>query len=108
MIPEISVEDLAEAFVEGNPPLVIDVREDEEWQTGHLNLPNVVHMPMNSVPEHLHGLDKNQSIAVLCKTGPRSAQVTEYLMSQGFMDVKNITGGLTAWRDEIDPKINVA
>lgn len=107
-ILEISVEDLAEAYVAGSPPLVLDVREDEEWQAGHLQLPNVLHMPMNSVPEHMFGLDKNQSIAVMCRSGGRSAQVTQYLQEQGFSDVKNVIGGMQAWRNEIDPKINVA
>jgi rhodanese-related sulfurtransferase len=86
-VPEIQVSAVpAEAFV-------LDVREPNEWVAGHAV--GAVHIPMNQVPARLAELPERE-IVVICKSGGRSAQVTQYLLAQGRQAV-NLAGGTTAW-----------
>jgi len=55
----------------------------------------------------LDELDKNQTIAVLCRSGGRSANATVLLNNAGFKSVYNITGGIIAWAQEIDPNVPI-
>ncbi len=89
-------------------PLVLDVREPWELQTaavasapGYELLP----MPMRSVPARLAELDADRPIACLCHHGGRSAQVTQFLLNQGFTRVVNIQGGIDLWSRERDPAV---
>jgi rhodanese-related sulfurtransferase len=87
-VPEIQPAAVpAEAFV-------LDVREPDEWVAGHAV--GAVHMPMNEVPARLGELPDTE-IVVICKSGGRSAQVTQFLMAQGRRAV-NLGGGTTAWQ----------
>lgn len=87
--PLVSVADLPDDVV------VVDVREDDEWQAGHA--PNAIHVPMGSVPESLDALpDTDETIPVICRSGGRSGRVVQWLVQQGF-DVVNVDGGMRAW-----------
>lgn len=88
-MPLISVSDLPDDAV------VVDVREDNEWQAGHA--PNAIHVPMGSVPENLDALpDTDEAVPVICRSGGRSHRVVQWLVHQGF-DVINVDGGMRAW-----------
>ena len=58
---------------------------------------------MRQIPENLQALPRDQPILVLCHHGMRSLRVTEYLRAQGFPQVSNIAGGITAWAEQIEP-----
>jgi rhodanese-related sulfurtransferase len=73
---------------------VLDVREPNEWVAGHAA--GAVHIPMAQVPARLAELPETE-IVVICKSGGRSAQVTEFLLAQGRKAV-NLAGGTTAWQ----------
>jgi rhodanese-related sulfurtransferase len=91
-VPEMSADEAAEEVVDG--ALLLDVRELDEWTAGHA--PDAQLMPMMTVPEHLDELPRDREILVICRTGSRSARVTEFLVAQGF-DAHNVFGGLSAW-----------
>ena len=55
--------------------------------------------------ERLGELDPAQEIITHCKMGGRSAQAVDYLRQQGFKNVKNLSGGINAWSEKIDPKV---
>lgn len=78
--------------------VLLDVREDVEWQHGRA--PNAVHIPMNQVPQRLHyepgDITPDTRLVVACKVGGRSAQVTAWLRHQGY-DAVNLEGGMLAW-----------
>jgi rhodanese-related sulfurtransferase len=98
-VPEISVVDLQSALQQGEPLVVLDVRENYEWAQGHLPTAagwDVVHMPMNSIPSRLGDLPRDRTVAVLCAHGNRSYSVTHYLNEQGFR-ARNVTGGIARW-----------
>jgi rhodanese-related sulfurtransferase len=79
--------------------VLLDVREPEEWQAGHI--PGAVHVPMMRLPQQLQyepgPLTADASIVVVCRVGSRSAQVTAWLRAQGY-DAVNLAGGMLAWQ----------
>jgi rhodanese-related sulfurtransferase len=93
-VPSVEVEDVP---LEAAPQL-LDVREDEEWQAGHIEA--AVHVPMNQLPNKLHyepqTVRRDEPVVVVCRSGSRSAHVTAWLVQQGF-DARNLAGGMHAW-----------
>jgi len=89
-------------------PLVLDVREPWEVATASVQaLPDapsfdVLHMPMQSIPQRLHELPQDRPIACLCHHGMRSQQVAAFLLNNGFDKVINISGGIDLWSRELD------
>lgn len=85
-----------------NGALLLDVREDVEWEQGRA--PEAIHISLAEVPDHLDDLDKERKIVCVCRSGGRSARAGQFLLEQGF-DVVNLDGGMTAWADEEKPLI---
>ena len=73
---------------------ILDVREDYEWEAGHVD--GALHIPLDSLPDRLDDLDPDQDLAVICRSGGRSARATQWLESHGYSAV-NVTGGMGAW-----------
>lgn len=78
---------------------VVDVREDDEFESGHV--PGAVHIALSTIPENLHQLDKNTEYHILCFSGSRSAMASKFLGQQGFR-VVNVMGGMSAYRGEME------
>ncbi len=76
--------------------MILDVREQDEWDAGHI--PGAVFMPMGQVPDRLSEIPKDKTVIVQCRSGNRSSQVTDFLVQQGFTNVHNMAGGLNAWQ----------
>jgi rhodanese-related sulfurtransferase len=83
------------------PPQLLDVRESAEYQICHLD--NAVLIPMKTVPARLAELDADREIVCICHHGGRSMQVAAFLERNGFDHVTNLTGGLHAWSQQVDP-----
>ncbi|EIJ41584.1 Rhodanese-related sulfurtransferase [Beggiatoa alba B18LD] len=102
--PQQLKEYLAQQVAEQQPqPLLLDVREPWEYKICHLE--NAVLMPMNSLPNQINTLDKEQEIVVICHHGMRSQQVGWFLERVGFKNVINLTGGVAAWAQEVDQQM---
>ncbi|WP_428339739.1 rhodanese-like domain-containing protein [Mycobacterium sp.] len=78
----------------GPSAVLLDVREDDEWQRGHAAAAQ--HIPMGEVPGRLGEIDRSATLYVICKAGGRSAKVAEFLARDGF-DPINVDGGMLAW-----------
>lgn len=91
----MTVQDLKRRLAGEAPPFVLDVREPEELVEGEV--PGATMIPMDSLPGHIGEIPLDRTVAVLCRSGVRSASVTEYLKQLGFNDVHNIEGGIRAW-----------
>ncbi|WP_415855798.1 rhodanese-like domain-containing protein [Sinomonas sp. G460-2] len=74
--------------------VLLDVREDYEWEAGHAQ--GALHIPMDQLPARLGELDPDEDLLVVCRTGGRSARVTSWLVDQGYTAV-NVLGGMDAW-----------
>lgn len=94
----ISAEELYE-IKENEDVLFLDVREQYEIEEKPFKNIHVLHIPMNEIPQSLNKLDDEKHIVVGCVVGGRSATVCDYLKTQGFDKVSNLTGGLLAWQN---------
>ena len=85
---EISVAELPSERV------LLDVREDDEWQAGHA--PDAVHVPMSELAGRLDDVPDAAPLYVICRSGGRSERVTGYLNANGWEAV-NVSGGMSVW-----------
>lgn len=82
---------------------VLDVREDYEWEAGHID--GAVHIPMEQIPARLDELDPDTDLHVICRTGGRSHRVTQWLVANGYSAV-NVNGGMGAWLEAGRPMVS--
>lgn len=78
--------------------ILIDVREQDEWNEGHI--PHARHLPKGMLLENIHSIvsQKDAPIYLQCKSGGRSTQAAQLLMEHGYTQVFNVVGGITAWK----------
>lgn len=98
---QISPRELADLLKRGEPVQLIDVRDPVEGQISHL--PNALSIPYFQLSQKLNELDKKVPIVLFCRTGVRSAWALNILRNAGFINTRNLKGGLNAWVKEIDP-----
>lgn len=72
---------------------IIDVREADEWQHGHIG--HAEHIPLSQIPDRLDRFD-GDTVYLVCRTGGRSARACEFAGARGY-DVVNVAGGMAAW-----------
>ncbi len=93
-LPTMDAEVLLEALNSQHPPVVLDVREAAEFAEYPL-LEGALHIPLKDLPARLLELPAAEWIAVVCRSGGRSATATALLNDHGFEAV-NVQGGMTA------------
>ncbi len=101
-VPEITVQELKERLENGKEVTVLDVREPYEYEVANIGARLI---PLGELPERLVELDKDETFAIHCRTGARSANAVRLLQDAGFESVYNVKGGITAWSEEIDPSV---
>jgi adenylyltransferase/sulfurtransferase len=103
-IPQISVEALKQKLDAKEDVFVLDVREPHEYQIVNIGAPLI---PVGELPNRIGELaaQKDREIVVHCKTGGRSQKAALALKQAGFTNVSNLTGGITAWAEKIDPSL---
>lgn len=84
----------------GSTVLLLDVREPNEFEYCHITGSQL--MPMQTIPQRLADLPKDDAIVTICHHGMRSQQVAQFLIQQGFSNITNLTGGVHAWAHEVD------
>jgi rhodanese-related sulfurtransferase len=101
-VPGIQVEELKQRLDAGENLFLLDVREEHEYEIsnigGHL-------IPLPELADRIDELDATQEIVALCKMGSRSAKAVQLLRQAGFSNVRNLTGGIHAWSDRVDPRV---
>ncbi len=102
---EISCEAVQEKLTNGDDFLLVDCREQAEYDTVHIE-PAVL-LPMSEIQQRLGELEsqKDKDIVIHCHHGGRSMQVTAWLTQQGFPSVKSMAGGIDRWAEVIDPAL---
>jgi sulfur-carrier protein adenylyltransferase/sulfurtransferase len=86
-----------------DPPFLLDVREPNEWEIGHL--PDATRISVNELQGRLNELDTAREMVVYCRSGARSGRAVDMLRAAGFRKVKNMTGGILRWSDDVDASI---
>jgi rhodanese-related sulfurtransferase len=104
MFDEITPKDLKARLDAGEDIDIIDVRED--WEVAIGKVTPSIHIPMNSIPDRIHEISMDKPVVILCHSGNRSFQVSQWLTMQGYENVMNLDGGITRWSKDVDPSIN--
>ncbi|UCZ52013.1 rhodanese-like domain-containing protein [Bacillus shivajii] len=99
-ITQINQDELKKVLEEKNEnTVVIDVREPDEYESGHI--PGVPLMPMHTVPSLIEGFNKDKEYVFICRSGNRSQNVSMFLKEHGIDKVINFDGGMLSWDGEI-------
>ncbi len=98
---EITSVELKQRMDRGEKPMIVDVREPNEYQI--CRIPGSELIPLGDVPKRFGELDPNEEVIVHCKSGVRSARAADFLRSVGFKRVLNLKGGILDWIDKVDP-----
>lgn len=101
-LPTISVQQLEEALKSGASLTLLDVREDNE--VAQSSLPDSIHIPLGVLPLRISELNITEPVAVICRSGGRSARATAFLIANGFI-ASNVQGGMLAYREQIAPAL---
>jgi adenylyltransferase/sulfurtransferase len=101
-IPQLTVKELKTRRDAGEDIFLLDVREPYEYQIAQIGGTLI---PQNDVPNRLAEIPRDREIVVQCRSGARSQRIAEFLKQSGYTQVVNLAGGILAWSDEIDPKV---
>jgi rhodanese-related sulfurtransferase len=101
-IPSIRVEELKRRLDAGENLFLLDVREEHEYEISNIG---GYLIPLAELPKRVQELDGGREIIAVCKMGTRSAKAVEILRQAGFTNVWNLTGGIHAWSDRVDPRV---
>jgi sulfur-carrier protein adenylyltransferase/sulfurtransferase len=102
---QISAAEVAALRQRGEPFLLLDVRQPDEWQRAHIEGARLV--PLGQLQARLAELAdwKERRVVVHCHHGPRSERACETLLGSGFSDVSNLVGGIDAWSLTVDASV---
>jgi len=98
---DMTARELKERLDRGEPIVVVDVREPQEYQINRI--PGSRLIPLGELPQRYEELDPEAAIVCQCKSGMRSAKATAFLRGIGFKNVRNLAGGILGWIDQVDP-----
>ncbi|MDX9975769.1 MAG: rhodanese-like domain-containing protein [FCB group bacterium] len=98
--------ELAELLERGEDFCLLDVRTEQELEIARVD--GCAHIPLNELPARLDEIEpwRHKLIVTLCHHGMRSQTAQEYLISNGFSRVSNLSGGIDAYAAEVDPTLN--
>jgi adenylyltransferase/sulfurtransferase len=82
---------------------ILDVREPHEYDICKLEGSTLI--PLGELPKRVNELNSADDIVVHCRSGVRSGKAVDFLRQAGFRKVKNLTGGILAWSDQVDPSM---
>ncbi|KEO84440.1 rhodanese-like domain-containing protein [Tumebacillus flagellatus] len=98
-IQQFTAEEVKKIIEDPKDIVILDVREPEEYNAGHI--PGVPLVPMHTIPSKLNELDKDKEYLFICRSGNRSHQVARFLKQNGFEKVNNFNGGMLSWTEPV-------
>ena len=101
---EITATELKNLMNTSKSVQLIDVRQPDEHAFARIDGAKLI--PLGDVVKRMGELDPNRETIIHCKAGGRSAKAIEALQKAGYTgELKNLKGGITAWSNEVDPKV---
>jgi adenylyltransferase/sulfurtransferase len=86
-----------------DPLFLLDVREPYEWQIGRI--PGAHLIPLGQLSSRIGELNRADEVVAYCRSGIRSGKAVDFLIKSGFSRCLNLSGGILAWSDKVDPSI---
>lgn len=99
-INTVTTAELEDRLKKGDKLTIIDVREPWEYAEGHI--PGSVLKPLGQIRAWAAEFDKNTELHLFCRSASRSAQAYQFLNAMGFKNLKNVGGGMIAWRGPVE------
>ena len=103
MDDEITPQELKEKMDRGDDFVLIDVREEQELEVSKIE--GARHIPLGDLQGVLHEFDSDPEYIIMCRSGSRSQQAVDMMLSEGFENVKNLVGGINRWATEVDTSL---
>lgn len=101
---EITATELKKMLDDGEKVQLIDVRQPDEYAFAKIDGAKLI--PLGEIVKRIDELDDSQLAIIQCKAGGRSAQAIQALQRAGYKgELKNLRGGITAWSNDVDPKV---
>jgi adenylyltransferase/sulfurtransferase len=101
---EITAAELKKRMDAGEDVQLIDVRQPDEHAFARIEGAKLI--PLGEIARRAGEIDPSRETVIHCKAGGRSAQAIEALQKSGFTgELKNLKGGITAWSNDVDPKV---
>jgi sulfur-carrier protein adenylyltransferase/sulfurtransferase len=101
---EITATELKSRMDAGDDIQLIDVRQPDEYAFAKIEGARLI--PLGEIVRRMGELDEKRETVLQCKMGGRSAKAIELLQAAGYTgELKNLRGGITAWSNEVDPKV---
>lgn len=101
---QITATELKKKMDAGEDIQLIDVRQPDEYNFAKIEGAKLI--PLGEIVRRMNEISPNRETVVHCKAGGRSAQAIQKLRQAGFKgNLKNLAGGITAWSNEVDPKV---
>ena len=95
-IETVAVTDLPDDFSGVTDSVLLDVRENYEWEEAHVR--GALHIPLDDVPGRIDEIDLDTDLLVICRTSGRSFRLSQYLAMRGI-DATVVRGGMVAWQN---------
>ena len=104
-IKEEDFHDIKKKLDAGEPMIIVDTREDNEWARGHI--PNAVHLGKGVIERDIEKAipDKDATLVLYCGGGYRSALAADNLQKMGYRNVISMDGGWRGWTEAGFPTI---
>ena len=104
-VKEEDFRDIKKKLDAGEPMIIIDTREDNEWARGHI--PNAVHLGKGVIERDIEKAipDKDATLVLYCGGGYRSALAADNLQKMGYRNVISMDGGWRSWTEAGFPTI---
>ncbi len=96
-VPSVDVKQAAEMQGDDGGALIVDVREPNEY--AQIRARGAVLLPLGRLNGRVRDLPRDREILLMCRTGGRSANATQFLAANGFENVTNVSGGIVAWHN---------
>lgn len=94
-LPVLNAQELNEKLKNGKRPLVIDVRQPEEYREGHITGAKLI--PLGELGQRMKELHKDKEIVCVCASGSRSNSATKMLIGAGYNAI-DMKGGMVTWQ----------
>ncbi len=102
-VESVNPQQLKEMLAGKNPPLLLDVRDQWEYDVAHLEGARL--LPLDDLQVLAFDLPRDREIVVYCHHGMRSAAAVSFLIHNQYTNVKNLSGGIDRWARELDPEM---